>query len=147
MRITHDYPVAAAKALYNCNPDVRFCFLSAAGADPTGKSAIAFAAAKGLAEHSLSSFGLKNLYIFRPGYIHPAHPFNGNPNGERFSGLLYPVLKYLTPGIVIHANVLAAGMLEVALHGSSEHIFTNQMIKRLTRTAFRQHQVAPVPHH
>lgn len=129
-RITHDYPVEAARALMAANPEVTFCFLSGKGADPTGRSAIPFAAVKGLAEQSLRALGLKRLHIFRPGYIHPdaAHP--GRIWGERLSGFLYPLLKVLTPGFVVHVNVLADAMIRVALHGHEQEVLDNNDIKR-----------------
>lgn len=128
-KITHDYPVAAASALHASNPEIRFCFLSGAGADPTGKSVVPFAAAKGLAEQSLVSTGLKHLYIFRPGYIHTDNGHNGRIFGERLSGFLYPMLRHLTPGFVIHADELAQSMIQVALRGYERQVLENRAIK------------------
>jgi len=128
-QITHDYPVTLAKALFLSNPSVTFCFLSGQGADPSGKSNIAFAKAKGAAENSLTYLGLNQLYIFRPGYIHPDSPHSGRTIGERISGFLYPVLKVLLPRFVIHADELAQAMINVALKGYPIRLLDNAMIK------------------
>lgn len=137
-QITHDYPVELAKALFAANPEIAFCFLSGQGADPTGKSNVAFAKAKGAAEKSLAGLGLSHLYIFRPGYIHPEKPNPGRPVGERISGFLYPVLKYVFPKFIIQAETLAKGMISVGLKayvpGSQPYpnqLLHNQMIKKV----------------
>ncbi len=130
-QITHDYPVALAKALLASNPSVTFCFLSGQGADPSGKSNIPFAKAKGAAENSLSNLGLKHLYIFRPGYIHPEKPIPGRMLGERISGFLYPLLKQILPRFVIKTEELARGMINVGLKGYPEQLLHNQMIKAM----------------
>lgn len=128
-QITHDFPVTLAKALFYSNRSVTFCFLSGQGADPSGKSKIAFAQAKGAAENSLTNLGLNHLYIFRPGYIHTDRPHANRTPGERISGFLYPVLKTLLPSFVIHADELAKGMINVALKGYPIRLLDNEMIK------------------
>lgn len=130
-QITHDYPVALAKALMEANPNITFCFLSGQGADPSGKSRVAFAKAKGAAENSLRNLGLKQLYIFRPGYIHPHHERTSRPLGERISGFLYPLIRHIVPAFVIRAEELAGGMIEVGLNGYKEQLLHNQMIKKI----------------
>jgi uncharacterized protein YbjT (DUF2867 family) len=138
-QITHDYPVALAKALLPANPSVVLCFLSGQGADPSGKSRVAFAKAKGAAENSLSNLGLAQLYIFRPGYIHPDNPRPERPIGERISGFLYPILRYLFPTFIIRAEQLAKGMIEAGLKAVHKNekgvpiVFHNQDIKKLTK--------------
>src|ERR1700759_4871728 len=56
--ITVDYTVEFARVLHTNSPDAEFVFLSGQGADPTGKSRIAFARYKGEAENALLSTGL-----------------------------------------------------------------------------------------
>jgi uncharacterized protein YbjT (DUF2867 family) len=131
-KITHDYPVSLAKSLHTSNPDVTFCFLSGQGADPTGKSSIAFAKAKGAAENSLSALGLKRLFIFRPGYIHPDNPHPGRLFGERVYGFLFPLLKNIIPSLVIRAEELARGMINVGLNGHTETVLNNKMINAVS---------------
>ena len=128
-RITHDYPIALAKALLNANPAVTFCFLSGQGADPSEKSRVAFAKAKGAAENSLNKLDLKQFYIFRPGYIHPDRPRPDRPVGEKISGFLYPALRFILPRFVIQAKELAKGMINVGLSGYKERLLHNLMIK------------------
>src|SRR5579863_878259 len=69
--ITVDYTIEFARVLRASSPDAAFSFLSGSGADPTGRSRIAFARYKGQAESALGTSGFPNLYIFRPAYIYP----------------------------------------------------------------------------
>ena len=69
--ITVDYPREFAKVLRSSSPDAAFSFLSGSGADPTGRSRMAFARYKGEAENGLRASGFPRLYVFRPAYIYP----------------------------------------------------------------------------
>ncbi len=72
--ITVDYTIEFARVLHNSSPNAGFAFLSGQGADPTGKSRIAFARYKGEAENAILAAGFHAVYIFRPAYIYPVKP-------------------------------------------------------------------------
>ena len=59
---------------YASSPGAAFSFLSGSGADPTGRSRMAFARYKGEAEKALLAAGFPQIYIFRPAYIYPVKP-------------------------------------------------------------------------
>jgi uncharacterized protein YbjT (DUF2867 family) len=65
-KITVDYTIEFARVLRGSNPDAAFSFLSGNGADPTGRSRIAFARYKGEAEKALLAAGFPRVCIFRP---------------------------------------------------------------------------------
>jgi uncharacterized protein YbjT (DUF2867 family) len=69
-----DYTIEFARVLRLSSPDAAFSFLSGNGADPTGRSRLAFARYKGEAEKALLAVGFSNVYIFRPAYIYPWIP-------------------------------------------------------------------------
>ena len=56
-RITVDYAVECARVLRASSPNATFAFLSGSGADPTGRSRMAFARYKGEAEKALAAAG------------------------------------------------------------------------------------------
>ena len=70
-RITVDYTVEFARVLRSSSSDAAFSFLSGNGADPTGRSRMAFARYKGEAEKAVLAAGFPGAYIFRPAYIYP----------------------------------------------------------------------------
>ena len=68
---TVDYTIEFARVLRESSPEADFSFLSGSGADPTGRSRMAFARYKGEAEKALLSSRFPHLFIFRPAYIYP----------------------------------------------------------------------------
>jgi uncharacterized protein YbjT (DUF2867 family) len=73
-KVTVDYTVEFVRVLRRSSPDTAFSFLSGSGADPTGRSRMAFARYKGEAEKALLAAGFPRVYIFRPAYIYPVEP-------------------------------------------------------------------------
>src|SRR6202521_6033880 len=69
--ITVDYTIEFARVLRSSSPGTAFLFLSGNGADPTGRSRMAFARYKGEVETALLAAGFPRVYIFRPAYIYP----------------------------------------------------------------------------
>src|SRR5467141_1358986 len=69
--ITVDYTIEFARVLSSSSSDAAFSFLSGNGADPTGRSRLAFARYKGEAEKALLAAGFPHVYLFRPAYIYP----------------------------------------------------------------------------
>jgi len=73
IRITHDFPVAAAKAMSGLSDQFNFVYVSGEGADPTEKGRALFAKIKGRTETALlnisSSQPSLNIYNVRPGAI------------------------------------------------------------------------------
>src|SRR5262249_52207376 len=108
--ITVDYTIEFARVLHESSPAAAFSFLSGSGADPTGRSRMAFARYKGEAERALLAAGFPCVYIFRPGYIYPAEPRKEPNFGYRLTRAIYPALRLLLPNQVIRADDLARAM-------------------------------------
>jgi uncharacterized protein YbjT (DUF2867 family) len=75
--ITADYTIEFARVFRNSSPNAAFSFLSGNGADQTGRSRLAFARYKGMAEKALLAAGFPCVYLFRPAYIYPVQPREG----------------------------------------------------------------------
>jgi uncharacterized protein YbjT (DUF2867 family) len=133
-RITVDYTVEFARVLRASSPNATFAFLSGSGADPTGRSRMAFARYKGEAEKTLSAAGFPHLYIFRPAYIYPVQP-RREPNASyRLLRAIYPVFRVLFPNQVIRADDLARTMADAAVRGIGEgrtFVLENRDIRHL----------------
>ena len=119
-RITVDYAVEFAKVLRASSPNATFAPLSGGGADPTGRSRLAFARYKGEAEKALSAAGFPRLYIFRPAYIYPVQPRREPNVSYRLLRALYPAFRMLVPNQVIRADDLARTMVDVAVRGPGD---------------------------
>ena len=119
-RITVDYTVEFARVLRASSPNATFAFLSGGGADPTGRSRMAFARYKGEAENALSATGFPRVYMFRPAYIYPVQPRREPNLSYRVLRAIYPVFRVLFPNQVIRADDLARTMADAAVRGTGE---------------------------
>jgi uncharacterized protein YbjT (DUF2867 family) len=119
--VTVDYTVEFTRVLRGRSPDAAFSFLSGSGADPTGRSRIAFARYKGAAEKGLLAAGFPCVYIFRPAYIYPVEPRKEPNFSYRLLRGFYPVFRRLFPNQVIRADDLGQAMVNVAVRGRGEH--------------------------
>jgi uncharacterized protein YbjT (DUF2867 family) len=135
--ITVDYTIEFARVLRASSPDAAFSFLSGSGADPTGRSRIAFARYKGQAERALLGSGFPRLYIFRPAYIYPVEPRKEPNFSYRFMRGIYPVFRTLFPNQVIRADDLARTMVDVVAVGTGatpSMVFENRDIRAVIQS-------------
>jgi uncharacterized protein YbjT (DUF2867 family) len=133
-RITVDYAVEFARVLRASSPDAAFSLLSGNGADPTGRSRMAFARYKGEAEKALVATGFPRVYIFRPAYIYPVEPRKEPNLSYRLLRWSYPAFRVLFPNLVIESDVLARAMVDAAVQRTGERqsiIFENRDIGAL----------------
>lgn len=136
-KITVDYPVEFARVLRASSPTASFSFLSGNGADPTGRSRMAFARYKGEVENALLASGFPHLYIFRPAYIYPVEPRKEPNFSYRILRGVYPVFRALFPNQVIRADDLALAMVDVAVGGAGVgaiRVFENRDIRALIQS-------------
>ena len=130
-RITVDFVLAGARALLAANPGLRFVHLSGQGADPTGRSRLAFAREKGEAENGLDALGLSALWHVRPGYIHPPAPVEKPLFQDKLMFAIAPLFRRVAPTMMIDADVLGRAMVALALDGHSERVLENRALLAL----------------
>ncbi len=129
-KITCDYQKALTDVLQEANPNLTFCLFGATGADPSEKSSITFAKAKGRAENLLNETSFPKKYIFRPGYIKPTG--NRQPSGWIYK-LAVPISNVLFnffPKMGISDYDLAKAMVNLALNPEPDsRVFENSEMK------------------
>ena len=133
-RITVDYTIEFARVLRGSSPNAAFSFLSGSGADPTGRSRIAFARYKGEAENALLAAGFPSVYLFRPAYIYPVEPRKEPNFSYRILRAIYPAFQLLFPNQVIRADDLARAMVDIAVQEtpkSESRVFENRDIRAM----------------
>lgn len=146
-RITVDYTVEFARVLRANSPDAAFSFLSGSGADPTGRSRMAFARYKGEAEKALAATGCPGVYIFRPAYIYPVQPRKEPNFSYRLLRAIYPALRLFFPGQVIRADELARVMVDVAVGHTAEgtiSVFENRDIQEMAASSSSRDSIGPL---
>ena len=139
-RITVDYAVEFARVFRGSSPNAAFSFLSGSGADPAGRSRLAFARYKGEAENALHAAAFRRLYIFRPAYIYPVEPRKEPNVSYRLLRAIYPVFRLLLPNQVIRADDLARAMVDVAISDTTERqtsVFENRDIRAMVASVPR----------
>lgn len=132
--ITADYTIEFARAFRDSSPDAAFSFLSGSGADPTGRSRLAFARYKGQAEKALLADGFPRVYLFRPAYIYPVERRKEPNLSYGLMRAIYPVFRALFPNKVIRADDLARAMVDVVLPQTQEReavVFENRDIRTM----------------
>jgi uncharacterized protein YbjT (DUF2867 family) len=132
--ITVDYAVEFVRVLHASSPGAAFSFLSGSGADPTGRSRMAFARYKGEAERALLAAGFPRAYIFRPAYIYSVEPRKEPNFSYRLLRAIYPAFRLLFPNQVIRADDLARAMVDVVVQktaGRESRIFENRDIRSM----------------
>ena len=135
--ITTDYTIEFARVLRSSSPNAAFSFLSGNGADPTGRSRLAFARYKGQAEKALLAAGFPRVYLFRPAYIYPVEPRKEPSFSYRLLRAVYPLFQVLFPNQVIRADDLAGAMVDVVLRQTQERqglVFENREIRAIVKT-------------
>ena len=138
--ITADYTIEFARVFRDSSPDAAFSFLSGSGADPTGRSRLAFARHKGHAENTLLAAGFPHVYLFRPAYIYPVEPRKEPNFSYRLMRALYPVFRVLFPNQVIRADDLAGAMVDVVLRQTQERqavVLENRDIRSVAASRIR----------
>jgi uncharacterized protein YbjT (DUF2867 family) len=119
--ITADYAIEFARVFRDSSPDAAFSFLSGSGADPTGRSRLAFARYKGEAEKALLAVRFPSVYIFRPAYIYSVDPRKEPNFSYRLLRAIYPFIRVVFPNQVIRADDLARAMVDIAIGGRWRH--------------------------
>ncbi|KAI8821014.1 uncharacterized protein EV422DRAFT_49467 [Fimicolochytrium jonesii] len=123
VRITHDYPLAAAKAFAKLNGEKPFIFtyISGEGADMDERAWTLFGNVKGRAEKALLALPASapdlaalRVYNVRPGMVVGTHrPISF---GKRVAfNALAPILNLALPSMVSPAEQLAKSVVDVAL--------------------------------
>jgi uncharacterized protein YbjT (DUF2867 family) len=131
--ITHDYAVAAAKALVIANPEITFLFVSGEGADPSETSKTLFARVKGKTENALLRMNIKKLIIARPGAIRPVHRNKNAPFVYKLILPLFPIMQMLTPSKVINSVKLALALLFLLKKNMTKQILENPDLQALVK--------------
>jgi uncharacterized protein YbjT (DUF2867 family) len=135
--ITADYTIEFARVLNSSSSNAAFSFLSGNGADPTGRSRLAFARYKGQAEKALLAAGFPRVYLFRPAYIYPVEPRKEPTFSYRMLRAVYPVFQVLFPNQAIRADDLARAMVDVVLRQTEEReslVFENRDIRGMVKS-------------
>lgn len=131
--ITHDYMLAAAKAMLSVNPEISFIFLSGQGADSTERSRILFAKVKGKTENALKSLPFKRLYILQPAGIVSVNQADNFASDQQKGFTLVKLVARILPAFAITTVQLAQAMLALIKSNGKSSLLENRDIKEIVR--------------
>ncbi len=121
-KITYTLTMSVAQTLSRLNPDMTFCYVSGTGTDSTEKGRTMWARVKGKTENDLMKLPFKQVYNFRPGYIHPTEGLRNTLSYYKYLSWLYPVFRTLLPGLVITLKQLGQAMMNTVGNGNHKTV-------------------------
>jgi len=134
VKITFDYALAAARAMFSENPRMRFCFLSGSRADHEEKSRVLYGKIKGRTEKELLKLS-PNVFNFRPGFILPGHDRRKRPLIARLGAPVASMLALFSDDVSVDCEQVARCLLGVAKDGADQAVLDNRTIRNWTPVA------------
>lgn len=132
-KITYTLTMHVATVLSRQNTDMTFCYVSGGGTDSTEKGRVMWARVKGRTENDLMKLPFKQVFNFRPGYMHPTPGLKNTLSYYKYLSWLYPVFKLFFPGFVTTLADLGRAMIQVTLRGYSKQHIEVRDIKILSK--------------
>ncbi len=134
-RITYGFTVAAAETLCPVNPKMVFIYVSGVSTDSSEKGRMMWARVKGKTENALLRMSFA-AYMFRPGFIEPAH---GEVSRTKLYRVAYNLTKPLLPLIrrlfrdqILTTEQIARAMLNLVTHPYPQHILEIEDIRAVS---------------
>ncbi|GAB3164437.1 Rossmann-fold NAD(P)-binding domain-containing protein [Telluribacter humicola] len=121
-RLTYTLTMHVAQTLSRLNPDMTFCYVSGAGTDSSEKGRISWARVKGKTENDLMRLPFRQVYAFRPGFIHPMKGMRYTHSYYKYITWLFPVGRSLYPKGFCRLDELALAMIHVTKNGYPKNI-------------------------
>jgi uncharacterized protein YbjT (DUF2867 family) len=146
-RITYGITIAAAETLTRLNPKMVFIYVSGTGTDSSEKGRMMWARVKGKTENALLRMPFAAAYMFRPGFIGPAH---GETSRTKLYRVLFviakpllPLLRRLFPNQILTTEQIARAMLNLVTRPYPKHILEIKDIRAAAESApLQRHEAA-----
>ncbi len=140
-RVTYNITIAAAETLSRLNPKMLFIYVSGTGTDSSEKGRIMWARVKGKTENALLRLPFAAAYMFRPGFIEPAHGEISRNKLYRilfvFTKPLLPLLRRLFPNQILTTEQIARAMLNLVNHPYPKHVLEIKDIRAAAEIPLR----------
>jgi uncharacterized protein YbjT (DUF2867 family) len=131
-RVTYDLTMSVAGTLSKMNSDMAFCYISGKATDSSEHGRLMWARVKGKTENDLMKLPFKNVYAFRPGYLHPTPGMKNTNKYSKYIAWLYPMLRFAAPSSASTLKELGCAMIHVAERGYDKSILE---VKDIVATA------------
>ena len=120
-RVTRDLTLSVARQVLESGARPVFCYVSGAGADPSGAGRVMWARVKGRTENDLLALPFRAAYMLRPGFIQPLRGVRSRtPLYRAFYAALAPLsglLPRLLPNLATTSVAVGRAMIRLAAEG------------------------------
>lgn len=123
-RATYTLTMHVAGLLSRQNSGMTFSYISGAGTDSSEKGRSMWARVKGKTENDLTKLPFKQVFLFRPGYMHPTKGLKNTLQAYRYISWLYPFLRVVFPSGTSTLKELGLAMINSALYGYEKQILS-----------------------
>lgn len=123
-KMTYTLTMHVAETLSRLNKSMTFCYVSGASTDSTEKGKSMWARVKGKTENDLTKLPFKEVYNFRPGYMHPTPGLKNTNKYYKYITWMYPFLK-----VVFKNNVSTLKDLGLAMINATTFRWNKQIIE------------------
>jgi uncharacterized protein YbjT (DUF2867 family) len=135
--VTYGITIAAAETLCRLNPKMVFIYVSGAATDSSEKGRMMWARVKGKTENALLRMPFAAAYMFRPGFIEPAHGETSRTKLYRvlfvFAKPLLPLLRRLFPNQILTTEQIARAILNLTNRPYPKHILEIKDIRAVAQ--------------
>lgn len=130
-KMTYTLTMHVAETLCRLNKDMTFCYVSGASTDGTERGRLMWARVKGKTENDLTKLPFKEVYNFRPGYMHPTPGLKNTQKSYKYITWMYPLLKVVFKNHVSTLKDLAMAMINSTIFGYNKQVLEVPDIKIL----------------
>jgi len=116
-KLTYTLTMQVAQTLSKLNTDMTFCYVSGGGTDSTEKGRSMWARVKGKTENDLMKLPFKQVFAFRPGYMHPTKGLKNTLPYYKYLSWMYPFFRAVFPNFVSTLAELGLAMINVTRFG------------------------------
>ncbi|HEX4371864.1 MAG TPA: NAD-dependent epimerase/dehydratase family protein [Puia sp.] len=138
-KLTYSLTMHVAETLSKLNPEMTFCYISGKSTDSTEKGKMMWARVKGKTENDLFKLPFKEVYAFRPGYMHPTKGLKNTLKSYKYITWMYPFFRAVFPRSVSTLKELGLAMINGAIYGYDKKILEVKDIKALANSVIRKH--------
>ena len=121
-KLTYTLTLNLAQTLSKLNPEITFCYVSGGGTDSTEKGRSMWARVKGKTENDLMKLPFKQVFAFRPGYMHPTKGLKNTLSSYKYMSWMYPFYRAVFPRFVSTLAELGLAMINVTLYGYEKQV-------------------------
>ena len=132
-RFTYNLTLHFAKTLAAKNPNMVFSYISGYGTDSTEKGKSMWARVKGKTENDLMKLPFRQVFNFRPSYLHPTKGLKNTLGFYKWIKWVYPFMRFLAPQWACTLKELGLAMINSAINGYDKKIIEVKDIVKLAK--------------